>query len=188
MNTENAGPWGRVGILSTRLVEPAIDADGAAASLPPLHYHSQLAVIGGGPAGLRAAEVAATAGLQVTLYDGKPSVGRKFLVAGKGGLNLTHSESLDRFVKVGDVFSVAQILKTNRPAPPPIRTASQRIVIPGASCAASQSIRSFSPAASSTASTCAFFTAMDCSSIASACTVASSVGTWSGRRAARIAR
>ena len=67
-------------------------------NLPPVHIHSQIAVIGGGPAGLRAAEVAATAGLQVTLYDGKPSVGRKFLVAGKGGLNLTHGESLDRFV------------------------------------------------------------------------------------------
>jgi len=63
-----------------------------------LPTHSQLAVVGGGPAGLRAAEVAAAAGLQVTLYDGKPSVGRKFLVAGKGGLNLTHGESLDRFV------------------------------------------------------------------------------------------
>ncbi|RYD40055.1 MAG: FAD-binding protein, partial [Verrucomicrobiaceae bacterium] len=63
-----------------------------------LSIHTQLAVIGGGPAGLRAAEVASAAGLQVTLYDGKPSVGRKFLVAGKGGLNLTHGESLDRFV------------------------------------------------------------------------------------------
>ena len=63
-----------------------------------MRTHSQLAVIGGGPAGLRAAEVAAVAGMQVTLYDGKPSVGRKFLVAGKGGLNLTHGESLDRFV------------------------------------------------------------------------------------------
>ena len=60
-------------------------------------HHSQLAVVGGGPAGLRAAEVAAQAGLRVTLYDGKPSVGRKFLVAGKGGLNLTHGESLDLF-------------------------------------------------------------------------------------------
>ncbi len=55
-------------------------------------------MIGGGPAGLRAAEVAASGGLQVTLYDGKPSVGRKFLVAGKGGLNLTHGEPLERFV------------------------------------------------------------------------------------------
>ncbi len=54
-------------------------------------------MIGGGPAGLRAAEVAAAAGLQVTLYEGKPSVGRKFLVAGRGGLNLTHGEPLDRF-------------------------------------------------------------------------------------------
>jgi predicted flavoprotein YhiN len=67
------------------------------ASLPPLENHTQLAVIGGGPAGLRAAEVAASAGRQVTLYEAKPSVGRKFLVAGKGGLNLTHGESLDRF-------------------------------------------------------------------------------------------
>lgn len=56
-----------------------------------------LAVIGGGPAGLRAAEVAALAGAHVTLYEGKASVGRKFLVAGKGGLNLTHSETLEKF-------------------------------------------------------------------------------------------
>jgi uncharacterized flavoprotein (TIGR03862 family) len=60
--------------------------------------HTQLAVIGGGPAGLRAAEVAAQAGLRVILFDGKPSVGRKFLVAGKGGLNLTHGEDFQRFV------------------------------------------------------------------------------------------
>jgi len=59
---------------------------------------SQLAVIGGGPAGLRAAEVAAAAGMRVTLFDGKPSPGRKFLVAGKGGLNLTHGEEMGRFV------------------------------------------------------------------------------------------
>ncbi len=58
----------------------------------------QLAVIGGGPAGLRAAEVAAAAGAQVALFDAKPSVGRKFLVAGKGGLNLTHGEELERFI------------------------------------------------------------------------------------------
>jgi uncharacterized flavoprotein (TIGR03862 family) len=58
----------------------------------------QLAVIGGGPAGLRAAEVAAAAGLRVTVFDAKPSVGRKFLVAGKGGLNLTHGEEAARFV------------------------------------------------------------------------------------------
>ena len=59
---------------------------------------TQLAVIGGGPAGLRAAETAAAAGVRVTLFDAKPSVGRKFLVAGKGGLNLTHGEAHGRFV------------------------------------------------------------------------------------------
>jgi uncharacterized flavoprotein (TIGR03862 family) len=58
----------------------------------------KLAVIGGGPAGLRAAEVAATAGAAVTVFDAKPSVGRKLLVAGRGGLNLTHGEDLDRFI------------------------------------------------------------------------------------------
>ena len=56
-----------------------------------------IAIIGGGPAGLRAAEVAAAGGASVTLFDAKPSVGRKFLVAGRGGLNLTHTESLERF-------------------------------------------------------------------------------------------
>lgn len=55
-------------------------------------------MIGGGPAGLMAAEVMADAGLSVDLYDTMPSVGRKFLLAGIGGLNLTHSEPLPRFV------------------------------------------------------------------------------------------
>jgi uncharacterized flavoprotein (TIGR03862 family) len=49
-------------------------------------------VVGGGPAGLMAAEVLSGAGVAVHLYDAMPSVGRKFLLAGKGGLNLTHSE------------------------------------------------------------------------------------------------
>ena len=57
-----------------------------------------LAVIGGGPAGLMAAEAAATAGLRVHVFDAMPSVGRKFLLAGKGGLNLTHSEPLAQFL------------------------------------------------------------------------------------------
>ncbi len=56
-----------------------------------------IAVIGGGPAGLRAAEVAAAAGANVTLYDGKRSVGRKFLVAGKSGLNLTNTAGREIF-------------------------------------------------------------------------------------------
>ncbi len=58
---------------------------------------NQIAIIGGGPAGLRAAEVAAAGGAAVTLFDAKPSVGRKFLVAGRGGLNLTHAESSEQF-------------------------------------------------------------------------------------------
>lgn len=56
-----------------------------------------LAVIGGGPAGLRVAEVAAAAGLRVSLFEAMPSPGRKLLVAGKGGLNLTHGEPLAAF-------------------------------------------------------------------------------------------
>ncbi len=58
-----------------------------------------VAVIGGGPAGLMAAQMAAQAGLRVDLYDAMPSVGRKFLLAGKGGMNLTHSEALPAFVE-----------------------------------------------------------------------------------------
>jgi uncharacterized flavoprotein (TIGR03862 family) len=57
-----------------------------------------VAVIGGGPAGLMAAEVLAEGGASVDLYDGMPSVGRKFLLAGRGGLNLTHAEPFDRFM------------------------------------------------------------------------------------------
>jgi uncharacterized flavoprotein (TIGR03862 family) len=56
-----------------------------------------VAVIGAGPAGLMAAEVLAAAGVQVDVFDAMPSVGRKFLLAGKGGLNLTHSEPLELF-------------------------------------------------------------------------------------------
>jgi uncharacterized flavoprotein (TIGR03862 family) len=59
---------------------------------------STAAVIGGGPAGLIAAEVLARDGVLVTVYDRMPSVGRKFLLAGHGGLNITHSEDRDRFL------------------------------------------------------------------------------------------
>ena len=63
------------------------------------HTHQEpVAVIGGGPAGLMAAEVLARAGVPVDLYEAMPSVGRKFLVAGKGGLNLTHSEGREAFL------------------------------------------------------------------------------------------
>ncbi|MGY3492682.1 MULTISPECIES: NAD(P)/FAD-dependent oxidoreductase [unclassified Bradyrhizobium] len=57
-----------------------------------------VAVIGAGPAGLMAAEVLAQGGAQVTVYDAMPSAGRKFLMAGRGGLNLTHSEPLPDFL------------------------------------------------------------------------------------------
>jgi uncharacterized flavoprotein (TIGR03862 family) len=56
------------------------------------------AVIGAGPAGLMAAEVLAQGGADVTIYDAMPSAGRKFLMAGRGGLNLTHSEPLPDFL------------------------------------------------------------------------------------------
>ncbi len=57
-----------------------------------------IAIIGGGPAGLIAAETLLAAGQPVTLYEAMPSVGRKFLIAGNGGLNLTHSEPYAAFV------------------------------------------------------------------------------------------
>lgn len=59
---------------------------------------ARVAVIGGGPAGLIAAEKLAAAGIKVTVYDRKPSLARKFLMAGRGGLNLTHSEDLAVFL------------------------------------------------------------------------------------------
>jgi uncharacterized flavoprotein (TIGR03862 family) len=57
-----------------------------------------VAIIGAGPAGLMAAEVLSEAGTRVTVYDAMPSAGRKFLMAGRGGLNLTHSEPLQAFL------------------------------------------------------------------------------------------
>ena len=59
---------------------------------------TDVAIIGGGPAGLMAAEVLARGGARVTIYERMPSLGRKFLLAGRGGLNLTHSEELPRFM------------------------------------------------------------------------------------------
>jgi uncharacterized flavoprotein (TIGR03862 family) len=61
--------------------------------------HRTIAVIGGGPAGLMAAEVIRQGGVQVDLYDRMPSVGHKFLIAGKGGLNLTHTETREQFLR-----------------------------------------------------------------------------------------
>jgi uncharacterized flavoprotein (TIGR03862 family) len=59
---------------------------------------NNVAVIGAGPAGLMAAEVLSASGASVTVYDAMPSAGRKLLMAGRGGLNLTHSEALPEFL------------------------------------------------------------------------------------------
>jgi hypothetical protein len=64
-------------------------------SQPPAPH---VVIIGGGPAGLMAAEVLAQGGAQVELYDSMPSVGRKFLLAGVGGMNITHSEAKPAFI------------------------------------------------------------------------------------------
>jgi uncharacterized flavoprotein (TIGR03862 family) len=65
----------------------------------PSQSSFRVAVIGGGPAGLMAAEVLAAGGVQVDVYDAMPSVARKFLLAGKGGMNITHSEPYPDFVR-----------------------------------------------------------------------------------------
>ncbi len=63
-----------------------------------LNDYTSAAIIGGGPAALMAAEVLVNDGVRVHLFEAMPSAGRKFLVAGKGGLNLTHSEPFSRFL------------------------------------------------------------------------------------------
>ncbi|WP_079434281.1 TIGR03862 family flavoprotein [Zoogloea sp. LCSB751] len=65
--------------------------------MPPSSMPASVVIIGGGPAGLMAAETAAAAGLQVDVFDAMPSVGRKFLLAGRGGLNITHAEPFAAF-------------------------------------------------------------------------------------------
>lgn len=76
---------------------------GLAPDIPEPGLRRAAIVIGGGPAGLMAAEALRGAGIEVDLYDRMGSVGRKFLVAGKGGLNLTHSDPFDTFVtRYGD--------------------------------------------------------------------------------------
>ncbi|OZI51238.1 TIGR03862 family flavoprotein [Bordetella genomosp. 4] len=66
-------------------------------TLPASATSVRVAIIGGGPAGLMAAETLARHGILADVYDSMPSVGRKFLLAGRGGLNLTHSEPSERF-------------------------------------------------------------------------------------------
>ena len=68
------------------------------AASAPSRSTVRVAIIGGGPAGLMAAETLAAAGIHADVFDAMPSVGRKFLLAGKGGLNITHSEGFEAFV------------------------------------------------------------------------------------------
>ena len=56
-------------------------------------------IIGGGPTGLMAADILSQHNYSVTIFERKPSLGRKFLLAGRGGLNITHSENIDYFLK-----------------------------------------------------------------------------------------
>jgi len=78
------------------------------AQLNSSNQRARVAIIGGGPAGLMAAEIIAQAGFCVALYDAMPSVGRKFLLAGVGGMNITHSEPhaqlLQRYVHAAPAF------------------------------------------------------------------------------------
>src|SRR4051794_7899161 len=67
-------------------------------SVVPDAHRAHVAVVGGGPAGLMAAEVLTRGGASVTVYDRMPSVGRKLLLAGRGGLNLTHGEEMGRLL------------------------------------------------------------------------------------------
>ncbi len=79
------------------------DNPGMNPAIPANAEHPLVAVVGAGPAGLRAAEILAAAGLQVDVFDAMPSAGRKFLLAGRGGLNLTHSEPAAPFLaRYGD--------------------------------------------------------------------------------------
>src|SRR5215468_2862785 len=82
-----------------RRAEPALAqtrTPSLCAAMPNGHH---VAIVGGGPAGLMASDVLAHGGAHVTVYDQMPAVGRKFLLAGRGGLNLTHSESIEQFLQ-----------------------------------------------------------------------------------------
>jgi uncharacterized flavoprotein (TIGR03862 family) len=82
-----------------------------------LTSHKNIAIIGAGPAGLMAAEVLARSGLSVDIYDAMPSVGRKFLMAGKGGMNITHAEPyadfLSRYTRQCNIEPLLNIFTPN---------------------------------------------------------------------------
>ncbi|MDD5275686.1 MAG: TIGR03862 family flavoprotein [Methylovulum sp.] len=77
----------------------------------------RVVVIGGGPAGLMAADVLSQAGIRVDIFDAMPTVGRKFLMAGKGGMNITHSEPFTNFLShYGAQYSyIAPLIKAFTP-------------------------------------------------------------------------
>ena len=77
---------------------PALPPQGERANASLRDFRFNAAIIGGGPAGLMAAEVLAQKSVRVDVYDAMPSVGRKFLMAGKGGMNITHAEPFDVFL------------------------------------------------------------------------------------------
>ena len=79
------------------LSNPCSIAADAPFNIPVFFPGEPVCVIGAGPAGLMAAETLASLGHKVHVFDSMPSVGRKFLLAGKGGLNLTHSEPVPAF-------------------------------------------------------------------------------------------
>ena len=83
----------------------------------PLTVRPRAAVVGAGPAGLMAAEVLAEAGAAVDVYDAMPSAGRKFLLAGIGGLNITHSEPPNPFLPATAIVP-ASWRRCSRPSAP----------------------------------------------------------------------
>jgi uncharacterized flavoprotein (TIGR03862 family) len=100
LSRENSAPLARAAPNSARNVREcdeqiATREDGGVNTRPA----ATIAVLGGGPAGLIAAETLARAGACVTVYDRMPAVGRKFMLAGRGGLNLTHSEPFEQFIE-----------------------------------------------------------------------------------------
>jgi uncharacterized flavoprotein (TIGR03862 family) len=75
-----------------------------------------VAIIGAGPAGLMAAEIVSLAGIKVNVYDAMPSAGRKFLIAGKGGMNITHAEPFERLLsRYADKRAVLEPMLTDFP-------------------------------------------------------------------------
>src|SRR5947209_9652665 len=78
---------------------PGMTTSSMVQARPMSSTRNQIAVIGAGPAGLMAADVLARGGARVTIYEAMASAGRKFLMAGRGGLNLTHSEALPEFMR-----------------------------------------------------------------------------------------